>query len=165
MDVMARPSWLLTPRTVLLRRHGRNKDDPFCDPVELAEGNPTYSVVCLPDGRESTVSTSDLAPYPPSHDENLDSPDTDSARPETDDDVRGVAVDEVVDGVRDEEVDEDSVLEKADSVPALPRRAGLPADVHPMTVVVLMTRDLNGGRLRRFVCCCLAALVACSLKR
>jgi len=28
----------------------------FCDPEELVEGNPTYSVVRLPDGRESTVS-------------------------------------------------------------------------------------------------------------
>ena len=46
-----RPSWLLTPGTVLLRRHVRNKGDPFCDPVELVEGDPTYSVVRLPDGR------------------------------------------------------------------------------------------------------------------
>jgi len=48
---MALPSWLLTPGTVLLRRHVRNKGDPFCDPVELVEGDPTYSVVRLPDER------------------------------------------------------------------------------------------------------------------
>ena len=66
MNGMALPSWLLTPGTVLLRRHVRRKGDPFCDPVELVEGNPTYSVVRLPDGKESTVSTSDLAPYSPS---------------------------------------------------------------------------------------------------
>ena len=48
---MALPSWLLTPGTVLLRRHVRNKGSPFCDPVELVEGSPTYSVVRLPDGR------------------------------------------------------------------------------------------------------------------
>jgi len=43
----------------------------------------TYSVVRLTGGRESTVSTSDLAPYPPSHDENKDPPYTASAMPET----------------------------------------------------------------------------------
>jgi len=49
MNGMALPSWLLTPGTVLLRRHVLRKGDPFCDPVELVEGNPTYSVVRLPD--------------------------------------------------------------------------------------------------------------------
>jgi len=49
MNGMALPSWLLTPGTVLLRRHVRRKADPFCDPVELVEGNPAYSVVRLPD--------------------------------------------------------------------------------------------------------------------
>ena len=61
----ALPSWLLTPGTVLLRRHVRNKGDPFCDQVELVEGNATYSTIRFPDGRQSTVSTSDLAPCPP----------------------------------------------------------------------------------------------------
>jgi len=45
------------------RRHVRNKGYP-CDPVELVEGNQTYSVTRLGDGQESTVSTSDLAPFP-----------------------------------------------------------------------------------------------------
>jgi len=43
--------WLLTPGTVLLRRHVRNKGDPFCNPVELVEGDPNYSLVRSPDGR------------------------------------------------------------------------------------------------------------------
>jgi len=52
MNGMALPSWLLTPGTVLLRRHVRRKGDPFCDPVELVEGNSTYSAMRLPDGKE-----------------------------------------------------------------------------------------------------------------
>ena len=51
----ALPSWLLHPGPVLLRRHVRNKGDPLCDPVELMEGNQTYSVMRLGDGQESTV--------------------------------------------------------------------------------------------------------------
>ena len=83
MNGMVLPSWLLTPGTVLLRRLVRRKADPFCDPVELMEGNPTYSVVRLPDGKECTVSTSDLAPCPPSPDESESPPNTDSTLPET----------------------------------------------------------------------------------
>jgi len=60
----ALPLWLLHPGPVLLYCHVRNKGDPLCDPVELVEGNQTYSVIRLGDGQESTVSTSDLAPYP-----------------------------------------------------------------------------------------------------
>ena len=56
MNGMALPSWLLAPGTVLLRRHVRNKGDPFCDTVDLVEGNPTYSIVRLLDGRESSLS-------------------------------------------------------------------------------------------------------------
>jgi len=107
MNGMALPSWLLTPGTVLLRRHVLRKGDPFCDPVELVEGNPTYSVVRLPDGKESTVSTSDLAPYPPSPDESENPPETVGVGGV---DLRDAAVDEAVDDVRREvESDEDSV--------------------------------------------------------
>ena len=61
----AMPSWLLDQNTqVLLRRFVRNKGDPLCDPVELLMANPTYAKIRYADGRESTVSTSDLAPYP-----------------------------------------------------------------------------------------------------
>jgi len=77
MNSMALPSWLLTPETVLLRRHVRNKGDPLCDSAEFVEGNSTYSVVRLPDGRDSTVSTSDLAPYPHSYDESANPPSSD----------------------------------------------------------------------------------------
>jgi len=108
---MALPSRLLTPGTVLLHRHVRNKGNPFCDPVELVEGNPTYSVVRLPDGRERTVSTSDLAPCPPAHNDSEDPPNTDCFL-ETD----GVGGDDMGDGAADEaegvlggEIDESSV--------------------------------------------------------
>ena len=126
---MALPSWLLTPGTVLLRRHVRNKGDPFCDPVELVEANSTYPVVRLPDARESTVSTSDLAPCPHAHNNSTDPPNTDSSLPESDGvggvDMGNVPADEA-DGVLGEgHNDESSVPEDivSDSEPALPRRS------------------------------------------
>ena len=62
---MAMPSWLLDQNTtVLLRRFVRTKKEPICDPVHLLDANPTYAKVRHADGRESTVSTSDLAPFP-----------------------------------------------------------------------------------------------------
>jgi len=48
----------------LLRRHGRSKSDPLCDEVLLLEANPSYAHTRYPNGREDTVSTSDLAPCP-----------------------------------------------------------------------------------------------------
>ena len=81
MNRMALSPWLLTTETVLLHRHVRNKGDPLCDPAELVEGISTYSAVRLPDGRESTVSTSDLAPYPHSNDESANPSSTDHTFP------------------------------------------------------------------------------------
>jgi len=48
---MALPSWLLTPGTVLLRRHVRNKGDPFAIQWSFVEGDPTFSLARLPNGR------------------------------------------------------------------------------------------------------------------
>ena len=80
----------------------------------------------LRDGRESTVSNSDLAPCPPVHNGNADPANTDSL-PESDgvcgNDAEDVAADET-DGVRcEKENDESSVPEDiaSDSEPALPR--------------------------------------------
>ena len=56
------PSWLLNEGPVLLRRFVRSKNDPLCDQVYLLDANPMHARIRLPDGRESTVSTSDLAP-------------------------------------------------------------------------------------------------------
>ena len=59
------PLWLLREGTkVFLRRFVRDKDEPLCDVVELLMANPTYARVRRRDGKETTVSTSDLAPYP-----------------------------------------------------------------------------------------------------
>ena len=58
------PDWLLEGGEVLLKRHVRTKNQPLCDPVELIEANPKFSLIEFPDGRQSTVSNSDLAPYP-----------------------------------------------------------------------------------------------------
>ena len=92
-------------------------------------GNSTYSVVRLPDGRESTVSSSDLAPCPPAHNDSTDPPTTDSSLPESDgvggDDLGDVPADEA-DSVRSEgQNDESSVPEDivSDTKPALPRRS------------------------------------------
>jgi len=97
--------------------------------VELVEGSPTYSIVRLPDGRESTVSTSDLAPCPPADNDSTDPPTTDSSLPESDGvggvDLGDVPADEA-DGVRGEgQNDESSVPEVivSDTEPALPRRS------------------------------------------
>ncbi|XP_068211794.1 uncharacterized protein [Palaemon carinicauda] len=59
------PSWLLTPGPVLLRRHVRSsKHEPLTEEVQLMDANSMYANVKYPDGRESTVSTRDLAPSP-----------------------------------------------------------------------------------------------------
>ena len=58
------PHWLITPCPVLLRNHVQNKVDPLCHEVDLLESNQQFDHVRFPDGRESTVSTKDLAPYP-----------------------------------------------------------------------------------------------------
>jgi len=60
----ALPSCLLSPHTVLLRPFMRYKGEPLCDAVELIESNGIYAVMRHRDGQESTVLTSDLAPYP-----------------------------------------------------------------------------------------------------
>jgi len=60
----AMPTWLLSEGSVILRRHVRSKSDPLCDEVLLLEANPSYAHIRYPNGREDTVSTSDLAPCP-----------------------------------------------------------------------------------------------------
>ena len=55
------PSWLVSHgATALLRKYVRNKQDPLVEAVQLLEANPQFSGVLFPDGRETTVSTSDL---------------------------------------------------------------------------------------------------------
>ena len=55
------PHWLVQPGPVLLRRFIINKKQPRVDTVELIEANPNFAHIRFPDGRESTVSVSDLA--------------------------------------------------------------------------------------------------------
>ena len=64
MTGTAMPSWLLSQGHVLLRRFVRNKDKPLCDEVFLLDASPTYARIQWPNGKEDTVSTSDLAPCP-----------------------------------------------------------------------------------------------------
>ena len=60
------PSWLSSPGPVLVKRHVRtSKYDPLVDEAELIEANPQYAHVRLEDGRETTLSIRDLAPYTP----------------------------------------------------------------------------------------------------
>ena len=66
------PSWLSTPGSkVLLRRFVRKKSDPLTDLVEVLDANPTFAKVRYSNGRESTVSTGDLA-YPGKLNESVD---------------------------------------------------------------------------------------------
>ena len=51
------PSWLVLPGLVLLKKFVRNKQDPFCEKVELIEANPNSALIRFRDGRETTVST------------------------------------------------------------------------------------------------------------
>ena len=66
------PSWLSFGRPALLR-FVRFKSDPLVDQVKVVEANETYAKIRIPDGRQSTMSTSDLAPRPPRSNCNLDS--------------------------------------------------------------------------------------------
>lgn len=63
----ALPSFLAQPGPVLLKRFVRNKSDPVVEEVELLDANQSFSHVRFPNGRESTVSTGDLAHRPSSH--------------------------------------------------------------------------------------------------
>jgi len=57
------PTWLSTPGPVLLRKFVRqSKSDDLVEPVDLVSATPHYARVRYPNGRESTVSTRDLAP-------------------------------------------------------------------------------------------------------
>ena len=57
------PSWLMSPGPVLMRRNVRqSKYEPFVDEVNLLEANTHYAHVQFPDGRETTISTKQLAP-------------------------------------------------------------------------------------------------------
>ena len=58
------PTWLTHPGKVYLRRHVRSKNDPLVDEVDLIEATPTYAHIRYNNGREDTVSISDLAPSP-----------------------------------------------------------------------------------------------------
>jgi len=61
----ALPTWLSNPGTVLLRNFVRkNKNEPLVKTVELLEANQLYAHIRTPEGRETTVSTRDLAPCP-----------------------------------------------------------------------------------------------------
>ena len=59
------PSWL-SPGSVLLKKfvHSNKQDDLLVEEVELTHVNPTYAHIRYKDGRESTVSLSNLAPCP-----------------------------------------------------------------------------------------------------
>ncbi|KAJ2951947.1 hypothetical protein O0L34_g4202 [Tuta absoluta] len=59
------PTWLQSPGPVYMKRNVRvSKYDPAVAEVGLLQGNPEYSFVRLPDGRETTVSNRRLAPRP-----------------------------------------------------------------------------------------------------
>ena len=57
----ALPSWL-KPGPIFAKKHVRNKDESLVEEAELIECNPTYAHIRLISGRETTVSTRDIAP-------------------------------------------------------------------------------------------------------
>ena len=48
----------------VLRRFVRYKNQPLVVEVELMKANPNFAHIGFPDGRQSTVSVTDLASYP-----------------------------------------------------------------------------------------------------
>ena len=71
------PSWL-SPGSVFLKKFVRsNKNDDLVEEVELTHLNPTYACIRFKDGRESSVSLTDLAPCPRSTDNAEDGADSD----------------------------------------------------------------------------------------
>ena len=52
----------MKPGPIYVKRHVRNKGDPFVDEAQLLELNPTYARVRLDNGRKTSVSIRDLAP-------------------------------------------------------------------------------------------------------
>ena len=58
------PAWLSTPGPVLMKRFVRNKSDPLVDRVEVLSANPHFAFIRCADGRQTSVSTRDLAPCP-----------------------------------------------------------------------------------------------------
>lgn len=61
---VAMTSCLLNNEVVLLHCFVRNNDEPVCDSVELLSVNLTYARIKYHNCRESSVYTSDLAPWP-----------------------------------------------------------------------------------------------------
>ena len=59
------PAWLFSPGPVMLRKFLRNhKNDDLVEEVQLLDANPQYANIRYRDGRESSVSLSDLSPCP-----------------------------------------------------------------------------------------------------
>ena len=59
------PAWLSSPGPVMLRKFLRNnKNDHLVEEVQLLDANPQYANIRYRDGRESSVSLSDLSPCP-----------------------------------------------------------------------------------------------------
>ena len=56
------PNWLLQPGPVLFHRFIQTKNQPLIDVVELIEANHNFAIEKFPDGRDSTVSVTDLTP-------------------------------------------------------------------------------------------------------
>ena len=57
------PSWLTEPGPVYVKRNVRHsKFEPLVDEADVLQVNPHYAHIRYPDGRETTVSTRNLAP-------------------------------------------------------------------------------------------------------
>ena len=76
------PSWLTNPGKVFMKRNVRqSKHEPLVDEVDLLEANTHYAHIRYPDGRETTVSTRQLAPNGDSSDKPIETDTTFNIEP------------------------------------------------------------------------------------
>lgn len=92
------PQWLLSSKSVLMRRHGRSsKYEPLVHEVELLDCNPEYAHVRFPNGSEETVSLRHLAPVEDRETQPSNSNDSEQQQPDvpTDSNISSEFVDPI----------------------------------------------------------------------
>jgi len=160
---MVLPSWLLTPGTVLLRRHVRNKGDPIAIQWSLWKGVPLIRlcVYRMAEKAQSllpiwlralllmTTARTHQPLTPPSRKVTVWAASTWEMYQRT-----KLTAYEVKDKMT-KALFQRSLLSMTLSLNRL-CRAGLPVDANPLIGMVLMSLQFEWGWLWRFVCCCLA---------
>lgn len=118
----ALPSWLVSPGPVLLRKFVRKKGDPLCEEVDLIEANPNFASIRYTDGRESTVSTRDLAPLPSADDATL-SPDLSNSCSDFNMEDSSSSAEQSVSESQNDSMSEDRIIDDTENVVTEIRRS------------------------------------------